>query len=172
MKKKVVEIPPEFQCEPFFKESETKIVYTCSQSFEELIQNTYFLFDIEQKYQPWRKVEKSIPAVLQMWADKKENLSKLFKERKRNEAKAPMVHFSAYLLSILYWMNEKRISSLKDIKQNTEKLKLQPVNFMERYTFIIEQPNHYHSYIQLTQLYIEIEKIYAKNMMIKKKSLS
>ena len=46
---------------------------------------------------------------------------------------------------------------------NTNKLKVQPVNFMERYSFIIKKPSNYHSYIQLAQLYIEIEKLYVKN---------
>ena len=45
---------------------------------------------------------------------------------------------------------------------NTNKLKVQPVNFMERYSFIIKKPSNYHSYIQLAQLYIEIEKLYVK----------
>ncbi len=51
---------------------------------------------------------------------------------------------------------------------NTNKLKVQPVNFMERYSFIIKKPSNYHSYIQLAQLYIEIEKLYVKKMITKK----
>ncbi len=48
---------------------------------------------------------------------------------------------------------------------------MQPVNFIERYSFIIKKPNNYHSYIQLAQLYIEIEKLYVKKMITKKEVL-
>ena len=54
---------------------------------------------------------------------------------------------------------------------NTNKLKVQPVNFMERYSFIIKKPSNYHSYIQLAQLYIEIEKLYVKKMITKRSPL-
>ena len=76
--------------------------------------------------------------------------------------------FAAHLLSVVYWLNEQPVHSLNEMQINTNKLKVQPVNFMERYSFIIKKPSNYHSYIQLAQLYIEIEKLYVKKMITKK----
>ncbi|MGV2525959.1 UNVERIFIED_CONTAM: GTPase, partial [Bacillus thuringiensis] len=42
---RVIEIPKEFHCLPFFKESVNSIEYHTDESFEEIIQNTYFIFD-------------------------------------------------------------------------------------------------------------------------------
>ena len=78
-----------------------------------------------------------------------------------------MILFAAHLLSIVYWLNDKPVHSLNEMQVNTNKLEVQPVNFMERYSFIIKKPSNYHSYIQLAQLYIEIEKLYVKKMITK-----
>jgi len=60
----VVQIPDEFRCTPFFEGNIDKIVYCSEQTFEELLQSTYFLFDIEKQYEPWNGIDKSIPIVL------------------------------------------------------------------------------------------------------------
>ena len=82
-----------------------------------------------------------------------------------------MILFAAHLLSVVYWLNEQPVHSLNEMQINTNKLKVQPVNFMERYSFIIKKPSNYHSYIQLAQLYIEIEKLYVKKMITKRSPL-
>ncbi|KEK22717.1 YpoC family protein [Bacillus gaemokensis] len=169
---RVVQVPDEFQCIPFFEGNTDKIIYSLDQSFEDIIKSTYFLYDIEKQYKPWHEIDKSIPIVFNVWKSKKDTIATLFRNRKRKEARDPMIHFAAHLLSILYWLNEQAIPSLKDVKKNIERLEIQPVNFMERYSYIMGQPNHYHSYIQLTELYVEIEKLYAKKIIIKKKSPS
>ncbi|MGH0679497.1 YpoC family protein [Bacillus luti] len=169
---RVIEIPKEFRYVPFFKEGVNSIAYNIEQSFEEIIQNTYFIFDIERQYEPWNEIEKSIPAMLNVWKNKHEEIAILFRNRKKQEAESPMILFAAHLLSILCWLNEQPVHSLNDMEVYTNKLEVQPVNFMERYSFIIKKPSNYHSYIQLAQLYIEIEKLYVKKMITKKKSIS
>ncbi|HDR7705078.1 TPA: GTPase [Bacillus thuringiensis] len=169
---RVIEIPKEFHCLPFFKESVNSIEYHTDESFEEIIQNTYFIFDIERQYEPWKEIENSIPAMLNVWKNKHEDIAILFRNRNKQEAEEPMILFAAHLLSVVYWLNEQPVHSLNEMQINTNKLKVQPVNFMERYSFIIKKPSNYHSYIQLAQLYIEIEKLYVKKMITKKKSAS
>ncbi|MGE7882542.1 YpoC family protein [Bacillus sp. NPDC094077] len=169
---RVIEIPKEFRYLPFFKEGVNSIEYHTEQSFEEIIQNTYFIFDIERHYEPWNEIEKSIPVMLNVWKSKHEEIATLFRERKKQEAESPMILLAAHLLSILYWLNEQPVHSLNEMEGHTNKLEVQPVNFMERYSFIIKKMSNYHSYIQLAQLYIEIEKLYVKKMITKKKSVS
>lgn len=82
---RVIEIPKEFRCVPFFKESANSITYRTDQSFEEIIQNTYFIFDIERQYEPWNEIETSIPAVLNIWKSKHEEIATLFRNRKNKK---------------------------------------------------------------------------------------
>lgn len=169
---RVIEIPKKFRCVPFFNEGGNSIVYHTDQSFEEIIQNTYFIFDIERQYEPWNEIETTIPAMLNVWKNKQEEIATLFRNRKKQEAEGPMILFAAHLLSVVYWLNEQPVHSLNEMQVNTNQLEVQPVNFMERYSFIIKKPGNYHSYIQLAQLYIEIEKLHVKKMITKKKSFS
>lgn len=155
-----------------FKESVNSIAYYAEQSFEETIQKTYFIYDIEKQYEPWNEIENSIPVMLNVWKNKHGDIATLFRNRKKQEAEGPMILFAAHLLSIVYWLNEQPVHSLNKIEDFTSELEVQPVNFIERYSFIIKKPNNYHSYIQLAQLYIEIEKLYVKKMITKKKSCS
>ncbi|MFI8705505.1 YpoC family protein [Bacillus sp. NPDC077411] len=169
--KKVLEIPNHFQCIPFFEE-ETVIEYNAEKSFGELLEETCFFFDIEQGYKPWNEIEMSIPTVLGLWKEQKEEISMLFRNRNKKEAKDPMVRFAGHLLSILHWMNGTPVGSLQDMKEQMERLEQKPVNFMERFLFIMKQPDHYHSFIQLTQLYEELEKLYVRVLIMQKKPSS
>lgn len=65
-----------------FKESANSITYHTDQSFTEIIQNTYFIFDIERQYEPWNEIEKSVPAMLHVWKSKHEEIAILFRNRK------------------------------------------------------------------------------------------
>ncbi|MEN1935369.1 YpoC family protein [Paenibacillus sp. 102] len=168
----VVQIPDEFRYTPFFEGDIDKIIYHTDETFVQLLESHYFLFDIEKQYEPWNEIEMGIPTVLDIWKEKKEDISIFFRDRKRKEARNPMIHFAAHFLSILYWLNGQPVPGLKNMKDKADELQIKPINFIERYSFIKEQPNHYHSYIQLEQLYVEIEKLYAKKIIQKKKSPS
>lgn len=169
--KKVLEIPNPFRCPPFFEDA-TVIEYDAEKSFRELVEETYFLFDIEPQYKPWNEIEVSIAAVLSVWKEKKEEISTFFRNRNRKEAKEPMVQFTGHLLSILHWLNGVPVMNLQNVSEEIERLEKKPVNFLERFSFIMNKPNHYHSFIQLTQLYEELEKLYVKALIMQKKPFS
>lgn len=169
--KQVLEIPNDFRCSPFFEE-ETVIEYNAEKSFGELLKETCFLFDIDQRYKPWNEIEMSISTVLSLWKEEKEEISILFRNRNKKEAKDPMVRFAGHLLSILHWMNGTPVVSLQNMNEQIERLEKKPVNFMERFLFIMKKPDHYHSFIQLTQLYEELEKLYVRVLIMQKKPSS
>ena len=98
---RVIEIPKEFHCLPFFK-SVNLIKYHTDNSFEEIIQNTYFIFDIERQYEPWKEIENSIPVMLNVWKNKHEDIAILFRNRNKQEAEDTMIllQLTCYRLSI------------------------------------------------------------------------
>ncbi|HHT7187826.1 TPA: YpoC family protein, partial [Bacillus cereus] len=113
---RVIEIPKEFRCLPFFEKNVNSIKYDTDQSFGEIIQKTYFIFDIERQQEPWNEMETSIPIMLNIWKSKQEEIATLFRKRKKQEAEAPMILFAAHLLSIVYWLNEQPIRSLNEMQ--------------------------------------------------------
>ncbi|UOY93437.1 GTPase [Ectobacillus sp. JY-23] len=164
-----IKVPAAFQISPFVNEEliydETSIEYT--------IQNGYFTYDILKgqdipAYEPWLDVDYAIPLVLESWKSNKPSISRLFKERKRDEAQPLMVHYTAHYLSSLYWLNGLYVRTPQLAISNLNMLSSKPVNIEERFVFIINRPGHYHAFIQLIQLYEELEKLFAA-MMIKKK---
>jgi hypothetical protein len=47
-------------------------------------------------------------------------------------------------------------------------LQRKPVNCEERLLFVINKPTQYHSFVQLQQLFDELEKIYYKAQTVKR----
>ncbi|MBO9128209.1 YpoC family protein [Bacillus sp. 165] len=166
---KHVMVPKEFQVTPFFLGEAT---YDVPQSFEEALHTVCFLYDMAAYnlniYKPWKDIETAIPLVYKGWKEQKTELSSLFRLRKRNEAKIPMVLYTGHLISSLYWMNRGPVATLHDLTTELATLSYKPVNIQERIGFILEQPDHYHSFIQLAELYEEAEKLFFKAMAMKK----
>jgi hypothetical protein len=168
-----LKIPISFQQPPFFVGSET-VAYDENVSFQQAVKASYFLYELAaleelETYKPWNDKEHAISILINSWKEEKDHISSLFRERKRKDAKEPMVRFSAHFLSLLYWMNSKVITSLIDIEKQLAVLDVKPVNVSERLEFILAQPDHYHSFIQLAQLYEEGEKLFVKSMLMQKK---
>ncbi|MDG4656134.1 GTPase [Ectobacillus antri] len=164
-----IKVPTAFQVSPFVKE---ELVYD-ETSIEYTIQNGYFTYDILKgqniaAYEPWLDIEHAIPLILESWKANKPSISHLFKERKRDAAQPLMVHYTAHYLSSLYWLNGLYVRTPQLAILNINTLLNKPINIEERFAFIINRPGHYHSFIQLIQLYEELEKLFA-TIKIKKK---
>ncbi|WP_379968461.1 YpoC family protein [Ectobacillus sp. sgz5001026] len=165
-------VPDKFVFSPFFKEGDC-IRFDSTVTIED---GSIFVFEIAAEEglpfdKPWNKREKTVPIILQMWKQNKDSIASLFRQRKRKEAGPPMVTNTARFLSILFWMNETYLSSLQQYTVQIEALRRKPVNVVERLDFILEQPDHYHSFIQLSELYEEVEKLFEKTMIMKKTHL-
>ncbi|WP_034671872.1 YpoC family protein [Ectobacillus panaciterrae] len=168
-----LDIPAAFRQPPFFVKEET-IVYEETETLEQAAGKEYFLYELAKlqgldAYEPWQDQEHAIPVMIEVWKEERDGIASLFRERRRTEAEKPTVRFSAHFLSALYWLNDERLTSLENIEQQLTALKIKPVNVSERLGFVLNQPGHYHSFIQLTQLYEEFEKLFVKEMLIQKR---
>lgn len=94
------------------------------------------------------------------WKEKSPFIADCFKKRDRNKAKEPMEYFFKQFLMALFIGNWKTVDDLDLLKwkENVKKLDGLPVNAIERLSFIEEQPDHYQSFIQLSELFSEWEK--------------
>lgn len=110
--------------------------------------------------------ERHLEEIFKQWYDEKDMIAKSFRERNKQATLEPMKKQIANFLDALFEMNNLQINSENKIVEQIDKLELKPINSKERLTFMIDSPNHYHSFIQLSQLYEELEKQYRKHLSI------
>ena len=120
---------------------------------------------------PWLSFQEHAPRLMAEWKEKQPFLENCYTKRDRKAAYDTMVNQSAKLLQTVFWLNERPVSSLTSLKDSVNSLDYLPVNFYERYSFIIQQPDHFHAYNQLKALFEEIEKLFVKVTIIKKKAM-
>lgn len=95
-------------------------------------------------------------------------LQTLYSKREVQAATPHMKRGISLFLSLLFWTNEKPVHLFEWEKQ-LNSFSLIPFNTIERLKFIMKYPNLYHSMIQLKELMLEMEKLYRKSLIMKKK---
>lgn len=113
---------------------------------------------------PAKQVELSIQKLLESWNQSRIELEELFKKRHSEQALTVMNNAIELFKEFLYLSN---INSTNG-EINIEFLSLKPVNVGERLSFIESRPRLYHSFVQLTELFSEQEKQYAKKVALNK----
>lgn len=117
---------------------------------------------------PWNNNFESIPPLITEWQELRVNLEMSFANRDLKNVKEPMQTGIDLFLKMLFWTNQKPLCTLDSL--SAEGLKYKPVNVEERLSFIIQRPNLYHSFIQLSEMMVEQEKQFVKSSIIKKAS--
>ena len=112
---------------------------------------------------PWDRPEDSLPILFAEWNQLKEELHERFAKREQKLIVEPMKKGIGFFLEVLHWSNYSPVS-LENVKG--DRLKIKPVNLQERMDFIFTYPNKYHSYVQLSELFIEMEKMFRKQQAI------
>jgi hypothetical protein len=172
----ILRVPNEFVHPLFYREGET-IETTELAPFPLMMKKFYFYYDILAckefvENEPWKDIGQSIPAVLQLWKEKREQLDILFQNRDRKAAREPMTRAISYFMACLYWLNGTRVKGIANWEREVNTLRIKPMNCVERLQFIFAKCDLYHSFIQLGELFNELTKLYYKNLAISKKGLS
>lgn len=149
-------IPKTMQVYPFFKENSEIIQYDETNRdtipFFKVLQNPLVLPD---------DLEKEISQLFLKWKKTEVQLTEVYEIRNKTEIRPKMVSMIANYLTILFWMNGKHPLNLQSIALEIDSLKKKPINCKERILFILSKPELFHSFIQLRELYIELEKQFA-----------
>ncbi|MBY0096581.1 YpoC family protein [Mesobacillus maritimus] len=137
----------------------------------EFISSDPFIYEIGfyhglNMIRPWESPEKVIPFLLEEWKKHKKQLESIFSARDASSALGPMKHAIAIFVEMLFWTNGQPVHfPLHNIQQ----LNIKPVNVQERIEFIISRPKLYHSFAQLSELYIEQQKHFTRELLLKSK---
>lgn len=111
--------------------------------------------------------EKNISLLIAKWNGVKSELETLYRNRDQKSTLQLMRKGIVYYLQFLFCSNDKQVNSKEPIPLN--QLELKPVNLEERLTYILSRPNLFHSYRQLSELFTEQEKLFAKKNIVKKR---
>lgn len=166
-----IRIPPELQNSLFFAEESISIDMDKIKEWTEPSTFTHFFYELVfyqriDAYKPWMQSKTHISGLFKKWEEIKRECEALFSKRKAKETRKPMKEGIALFLTILFWTHHKPVL-LKDWNHAVKELKIKPVNLVERFNFIIQRPSVFHSYIQLSELFLELEKQYEKSKVQK-----
>ena len=109
---------------------------------------------------PWLVQGSWVKDILMEWKKEEEYLNVLFKGRSKGISESMRKSIARFYV-LLYWSNKHPVR-LENWQSSIEHFSLKPVNVIERLTFIRNNPALYHSFIQLSQLFEEQHKQYAK----------
>lgn len=110
--------------------------------------------------EPWLGEDRQIPLLLEEWGKLEQEVKKLFADRNNEGALQPMKVGIDLLLQFVFWSNKLPVGNLEEL--NSDNILIKPVNVIERIQFILQRPNLYPSFVQLSELFTEQTKQYSK----------
>lgn len=114
---------------------------------------------------PWKVPEQTIPLIMNEWGQIKKELTIRFSNR--DHAVGELMKMGiALFYEVLFWSNNQPVVLHDQMYENF----IKPINSGERLKFILSRMNNYHSFVQLTELFIEMEKLFWKRQIMKKAS--
>lgn len=121
-----------------------------------------------QCYHPWEHVKEVFTDVMKCWESLREQLDTLFQKRETSKVAPLMKQGISICFASLFWLNEKP-TILNEWQKAIDELSYVPVNFVERMEFVLSRPNLYQSYKVLEQFMVEMEKLFVRSQILKKK---
>lgn len=168
--KKFFPVPDELNHPFFFPEQEiqwvdkdTSKLYVQEPFIHEL---AYYLK--RETIRPWESNEESVKELLEQWYKLRERLEQVFSKREKDQALGLMKVGVGFFIEFLYWGNG--FPSVLAPSISYHDLLIKPVNMEERLQFILTRPTLYHSFIQLSELMTEQQKLFYKNLAMKNRT--
>ncbi|RSK27394.1 hypothetical protein EJF36_11140 [Bacillus sp. HMF5848] len=171
MKTNMIKVPAPFIHPLFYNEGDSIYIPT-SASIESILQEGYFVYDIAaflniSLEKPWTYFAASSKQVLKTWNDDKLLLHDSFSKRDKQAALPIMKRASQYALCYLFWLNGTYVENVRELEDALHLLSVKPINIVDRFSYILNKPEQYHSFIQLTEIMNELEKLYYKQQAMK-----
>jgi hypothetical protein len=116
---------------------------------------------------PWENQEESILPVIALWEKEKRILAELYSKRSK-EMQSNMKKGIALFYMLIFWSNDKPVQLTNEIN-TMEDWNLKAVNLEERLDFVVNNPHLYHSFAQLSELFMEQHKLFAKKQALQKR---
>ncbi|RFU65506.1 YpoC family protein [Peribacillus glennii] len=167
-------IPDELKHPLFFSIEAAEISRDGLQEWSTASDAPYFVYELLYwnglgGYRPWEAVQPPLLNIFAQWEGIKQRAGLFFSERKADDARLYMIDGLSLFMSALFWLHNQPVS-LNKWKTSIATFPFKPVNTADRLSFILSRPGLYHSFIQLGQLFVELEKQYYKKEIVSKKT--
>ncbi|MGE7878385.1 YpoC family protein [Peribacillus muralis] len=164
-----LKVPKQLNHPLFFPEKEIIIETEHYAAWSESIPFEAFPFEVLYlnevvSYTPWTKGAEHVKEILENWKQIETECRLLFSERKAGQTLELMKRGISLFLAAVFWLHGRPVM-LRAWQEQMESFHTIPVNVTERLAFILSRPAFYPSYRQLSELFQEFEKQYAKYMM-------
>jgi len=132
----------------------------------------FFLPELQAAYRgankPWDSFDVWQPILISEWEQQKSIILNHVKIKNEKTEEA-MIKGISILFLMLFWLNRQPIN-VANWQGELPQLEIKPLNIEERLSFIINKPGSYFSYIQLDELFVELNKASVKWMIMQKKN--
>ncbi|MDQ0228791.1 YpoC family protein [Metabacillus malikii] len=163
-------IPSTFLNKPFFTERNTFEKLPDSLPVKEIFKKEplYYEFQGAPQYLPWNNTDETFPLIISLWKGNLQILKISYDTRQKNRDREELlIHSITLFVCGLFWANNKPVQTLKLDDMNISSLPIKPINCEERLGFVLNYYQKYHAFVQLQQLFSELEKVYFKHKAIK-----
>lgn len=171
MQDKLLKMPAEFLFSPINQDHGRYITLKEAVQLREILEHEPFYYDIsyhlneDLPYKPWEHPKTVLKEIFDYQQSLNNQIKESFKSRKPN--KFLLINLLSLFLISLFWINKQPVKNVNIESMEINKLLRKPVNCKERLNFIMQKPTQYHAFIQLEQLFLELEKIYVKAVVFK-----
>jgi hypothetical protein len=118
---------------------------------------------------PWNDPSEYVPYLFDAWKIIREKLLPYFDTRKARGDKELMLKGMICMITCFYWIEGCRSGTYDWNELSNKDFKVAPINWKERAEFILQKPNQYPAFIQLDELFTEMEKQFYKWKAMSKK---
>lgn len=115
-------------------------------------------FENQADIKPWKQPASYVPYLFDVWKMIKEKLLPDFTTRKSRGNIGLMLKGMVCLITSFYWVQGSRSETFDWQEISKKDFKVSPINWKERAEYILQKPNQFPAFVQLDELFIEMEK--------------
>lgn len=149
------------------KQLDHSLFYTETKTPKDFFPNENEFYLSGQGTKPWLADKIDDESIIAEWHVVKEKLERFFAIRNTESTTPLMIQGISLFIRFLFWSNHKPVC-LESLTNQLATLKIKPININDRLQYILKRPNTFHSFIQLSELFVEQEKVYYRHLVMKK----
>lgn len=134
---------------------------------ETLDQFPYFLYELTGEKTPWLKEQHGLPELLPICERLIAAVEEKYRQRQKDVQEETNALLALFFMA-LFWVNGSPAAPAF-WKQREAEFAIKPINFRERFQFIVVRPYTYPAFRQLVELMSELRKAAAANAAFRKR---
>ncbi|ALC81384.1 MULTISPECIES: YpoC family protein [Bacillus] len=145
-----------------YEQTLRQIVLSDSADIKMLLFENPLYYENQTDIKPWEHPCEYVPYLFDVWKMIKEKLLPDFDTRKSRGDKGLMLKGMVCLITSFYWIRGTHSETFDWDEVSNKDFAVSPINWKERAEYILQKPNQFPAFVQLDELFIEMEKQFYK----------